>query len=152
MKINKKKSWQKINKYCTKICNLTNRDPTAKKQAETTRNLRLQNIRRTLSGKFSEQTLSNMENIDEAVVNKELVISLVSKILRDNKAGDTIRMEIYKMEYLIAQTFLYYYLLFLELIESFSIISFHFISFLFYFCCYFVIYLFIFVCLFFFYL
>ena len=53
-----------------------------------------------------------MENIDEAVVNKELVISLVSKIIRDNKAGDTIRMDIYEIEYLIAQTSLFYYLLF----------------------------------------
>ena len=89
-----------------------------------------------------------MENIDEAVVNKELVIALVSKILRDNKAGDTIRMEIYKMEYLIAQTFLYYYLLFLELIKSFSIISFHFVSFLFLFL---YCFLFIYFCLFIFY-
>ena len=71
----------------TCIYELINRDPTAKKQAETARNLRLQNIRKTLSGKFSEQTLSLMENIDEAVVNKELIISLVAKILRDNKAG-----------------------------------------------------------------
>ena len=46
------------------------RDPTAKKVAETARIQRLQKIRKTLSGKYSEQTLSNLESIDETMVNK----------------------------------------------------------------------------------
>ena len=42
----------------------------AKKQAETARVQTLQTLRRTLTGKYSEQTLYNMESMDEEVVNK----------------------------------------------------------------------------------
>ena len=75
--------------YCNKTLKTIYviRDPSAKKQAETARVLRLQNIRKTLTGKYSEETLSMLEKLDESVVNNDLVISLVAKILKDNKPG-----------------------------------------------------------------
>jgi hypothetical protein len=46
------------------------RDPNTKKKTESARVLRLQQLRRTLTGKYSENTFCTMENLDEAVVNK----------------------------------------------------------------------------------
>ena len=56
----------------TSICQscTPSRDPIAKKKAESARVLRLQQLRRTLTDKYSENTFCTMENLDEAVVNK----------------------------------------------------------------------------------
>ena len=43
------------------------------KKAESLRTQRLQTIRKTLNGKYSEQTLTILENIDESVVNKVII-------------------------------------------------------------------------------
>ena len=45
-------------------------DPHAKKQAESARVIGLQTLRRNLAGKYSQQTLLTLENIDVSVVNK----------------------------------------------------------------------------------
>jgi len=59
------------------------KDPQAKKKAEMERTQRLQTFRRTLNTKYTEQTIRNLEIVDESMINKDLIVSLVANILRN---------------------------------------------------------------------
>jgi HrpA-like RNA helicase len=64
-----------------------NSDRQARNKAETDRVRRLQTLRKQLSGKCSEDTIRSLELVDEAIINKELIVALVSHIVRSCEAG-----------------------------------------------------------------
>jgi HrpA-like RNA helicase len=59
----------------------------SKKQIEVERMRRLHALRKQLTGKCSEDTIRSLEIVDEAIVNKDLIISLVVHIVRTCEAG-----------------------------------------------------------------